>query len=114
MFTLLSLIVMAVGLVLIFGGSSGVDANGEPQLGPLSYLGIGLLGLWFLGSLIPSIAVTVRRFHDQDKSGWFYLLSFIPYVGGLIALVFMLIEGTRGPNRFGPDPKDPGSANVFS
>ncbi len=68
---------------------------------------LALLGLVFL---IPNIAVAVRRFHDQDKSGWFYLLNFIPYLGGLIVLVFMCLEGTRGPNRFGPDPKatDPG------
>ena len=44
--------------------------------------------------------------------------NFIPYVGGLIVFVFMLLEGTRGPNRFGPDPKDPAGVNnlgeVFS
>jgi uncharacterized membrane protein YhaH (DUF805 family) len=54
--------------------------------------------------IIPNIAVQVRRLHDQDRSGWFILLFFIPYVGGLISLVFMLIPGTSGPNRFGPDP----------
>ena len=55
----------------------------------------------------------VRRFHDQDKSGWFVLLGFIPIVGGLIVLVFMLLEGTKGPNRFGPDPKGAGDTSVF-
>jgi len=58
-----------------------------------------------LGVLIPNLAVQVRRFHDQDKSGWFVLLGLIPYIGGLILLVFMLFEGTRGSNRFGEDPK---------
>lgn len=48
--------------------------------------------------LIPGIAVAVRRVHDQDKSGWFVL---IPIYG----FILMFIEGTRGPNRFGPDPK---------
>jgi uncharacterized membrane protein YhaH (DUF805 family) len=51
--------------------------------------------------------VQVRRFHDQDKSGWFVLLSLIPFLGAIIVLVFMFLEGTKGPNRFGPDPKDP-------
>lgn len=115
MFTLFSVIVSIVLLGLMFGGMGGIDeTTGEPQMGVLSYVGIGLFALWGLGSLIPSIAVQVRRFHDQDKSGWFLLLSFIPYIGGLIVLVFMCIEGTRGANRFGPDPKDPASADVFA
>ena len=65
-----------------------------------------LIGLYSLFVLIPSIAVQVRRFHDQDKSGWFVLINFVPYIGGIIVLVFMLLEGTRGPNKYGPDPKE--------
>ncbi|MEH6662184.1 MAG: DUF805 domain-containing protein [Parasphingorhabdus sp.] len=64
-----------------------------------------LLSVFYLAIIIPSLAVQVRRFHDQDKSGWLVLLNFIPLVGGLIVLVFMCLEGTRGDNRFGPDPK---------
>jgi uncharacterized membrane protein YhaH (DUF805 family) len=56
----------------------------------------------------------VRRFHDQDKSGWFVLLNLIPYIGGIIVLVFMCLEGTRGPNRFGPDPKGQDVGDVFA
>ena len=64
--------------------------------------------------VVPTIAVAVRRFHDQDKSGWMVLLSLIPFVGGIIFIVFMCLEGTRGPNRFGPDPVDDrGSSNAF-
>lgn len=111
MFTLLSIIVYAICFAIILAGMpwdqmTAADA-GQPveEPGAMFYLGAGLLGLWVLGTLIPGIAVTVRRFHDQDKSGWFYLLSFIPYAGGIILLVFMCLEGTRGPNRFGEDPK---------
>jgi uncharacterized membrane protein YhaH (DUF805 family) len=68
-------------------------------------IAIGLFLIYAVGVIVPSLAVQVRRFHDQDKSGWFLLLNFIPYVGGLIVLVFMCIEGTKGENRFGPDPK---------
>ena len=49
--------------------------------------------------LIPSIAVAVRRAHDQDKSGWWILVP----IYNIIVIWFM--EGTKGPNRFGPDPK---------
>lgn len=68
-------------------------------------LGIGLLALGILGVLVPFIAVQVRRFHDQDKSGWFALLNLVPYVGIIVILIFMLIEGTAGDNQFGADPK---------
>jgi uncharacterized membrane protein YhaH (DUF805 family) len=77
-------------------------------------LGMGGMVLGFYGPvtsllalaiIIPSIACQVRRFHDQDKSGWFVLLGFIPFVGSLIVLVFMILEGTKGPNQYGPDPK---------
>lgn len=81
----------------------------------LGGLFIGFItGIFVLASLIPAIAVQVRRFHDQDKSGWFVLLNFIPYVGGLIVLVFMCLEGTRGTNRFGADPKDLTDPGVFA
>ena len=101
MFTLMNFIVGMVLYALMF---MGMDyETGQP--GALGMLAMGLLGLYFLAILIPSIAVQVRRFHDQDKSGWLVLLAFIPFVGGLIVLVFMCLEGTRGPNRFGEDPK---------
>lgn len=58
-----------------------------------------------LGLLIPSLAVTIRRLHDTDRSGWWLLIGLIPVVGGLVLLVFYILEGTQGSNRFGPDPK---------
>lgn len=55
--------------------------------------------------LIPGISVAVRRLHDVDKSGWFLLLAFIPLLGTIYLLYLFAKEGTRGPNRFGLDPK---------
>jgi len=117
LFLLFFAIVYAICFALIFsGGFGGVDPATGQQIGfgGLGMVGMGLLGIFVLGSFLPALAVQVRRFHDQDKSGWFVLLSFIPYVGGIIVLVFMCLEGTRGPNRFGPDPKDPTGADIFS
>ena len=82
-------------------------------IGAGTYALVAVAFIFGLGTIIPQIAVQVRRFHDQDKSGWFVLLNLIPYVGFLIVFVFMCIEGTRGPNRFGADPKDPTNARVF-
>lgn len=71
-----------------------------------------VLSLVILASFIPMIAVAIRRLHDVDKSGWFYLLSFIPFVNFYILYLF-IIKGTDGPNRFGPDPLG-SDASVFS
>jgi uncharacterized membrane protein YhaH (DUF805 family) len=53
---------------------------------------------------IPAITSQIRRFHDRDKSGWFILINFIPFVGWIIALVILLDKGTPGKNRFGEYP----------
>jgi uncharacterized membrane protein YhaH (DUF805 family) len=70
--------------------------------------------LWAMAVFIPNLAVTIRRLHDQDKSGWFILMGLIPIVGPIIILVFYCIEGTRGPNRFGPDPKGSDVGQTFA
>ena len=100
------LFVIIVALVLgIIEGVLGLTGMIGPY-GPLT-------ALFLLGIIIPGIAVQVRRFHDQDKTGWFVLLGLIPIVGGLIVLVFMCLEGTRGPNQYGPDPKGAGDPSAF-
>jgi uncharacterized membrane protein YhaH (DUF805 family) len=87
----------------------------------LSMVGLGLYLLYALAAFLPSIAVTVRRFHDRDMSGWWYLgLSLagaIPVVGFIASIAFfvlMVLPGTSGANRFGPDPKDPYAEDVFA
>lgn len=59
----------------------------------------------FLALIIPTFAVLVRRFHDCGYTGWLVLTGLIPLIGGLIVFVFTVLDGTRGPNEFGPDPK---------
>jgi uncharacterized membrane protein YhaH (DUF805 family) len=60
---------------------------------------IATIGL-SLAIIIPSIAVAIRRLHDTNKSGWWLLISFIPF-GGIVLLVFYAMEGTNGPNDHG-------------
>ena len=68
--------------------------------------GVGLLsGLYALAVLIPTLAVHVRRLHDIDRTGWWILISFIPLIGTIVLLVFALMPGTPGSNRYGSDPK---------
>ena len=61
------------------------------------------LGITFF-TLIPAISAGVRRLHDTNKSGFFLLFGLIPFIGGIILLFFLIPEGTKGKNRFGPDP----------
>ncbi len=74
-------------------------------------LGIGgedgglLSGLFVLAMVIPSIAVTFRRLHDTDRSGWWLLIGLVPLIGGIILLVFTLQDSQSGENHYGPNPK---------
>ncbi len=76
-----------------------------------SILGIGgeggglLSGLFLLAMLIPSIAVTFRRLHDTDRSGWWLFIALVPLIGTIILLIFMVHDSQSGENRYGPNPK---------
>ena len=70
-------------------------------------VGIGMLGgIYTLAILIPSIAVSVRRLHDTDRSGWWLLIILIPFIGAIVLLVFTVLDSTPGENQFGPNPKN--------
>jgi len=60
--------------------------------------------IYGLATLIPGIAVSVRRLHDIDKSGWFVLIGIIPIIGWIILIYWYIQPGTPGENRFGPPP----------
>jgi uncharacterized membrane protein YhaH (DUF805 family) len=66
---------------------------------------LGLYFIYVLAILLPSLAVGVRRLHDTGKSGWMLLLCLIPIVGGIIVLVFTVLDSNPGPNEYGPNPK---------
>ncbi len=66
----------------------------------------GLLSLVYsIAVFVPTLAVVVRRLHDTDRSGWWVLIALIPLVGAIVLLVFLILKGNEGDNRFGPDPK---------
>lgn len=96
MFTLL---LVVLGFVLgIVEGVLGLSGAVGPY-GPLSLL-------FLLAIIVPSIAVGVRRLHDTGRSGWWMLIALVPFIGGIVLLVFYVLDGTRGPNEYGPDPKE--------
>ena len=63
-----------------------------------------LAALFSLAMLLPLITAAGRRLHDRDMSAWWLLISLIPLIGSLILLVFYVMAGTPGHNRFGPPP----------
>jgi uncharacterized membrane protein YhaH (DUF805 family) len=83
--------------------------------GPLPTLALGLVCLGFVGALVwTTLAMQVKRWHDRDKSGFWAFVGFIPFIGWLWILIELnFIEGTVGPNRFGPSPRGDPSA-VFA
>jgi len=141
-------LLLVVANVTIFTLGDSID---PAALGAGVLILFGLFFLLWLFLLIPSLAVTVRRLHDSNRSGWWILGPMVPYalgwfalaaavgdgkpalnpaagplvligvlaflvsvIFGLVMLIFMLLEGTPGPNRYGPDPKGRTEASVFS
>ncbi len=96
-----SLVVVLLITVFIgvtrFGESPARDSIGFVAI-PIAQLG---LLVFILYTFIPSLAVTVRRLHDTNRSGWWILIRLVPILGELVFIVFLLLKGTAGPNRFG-------------
>lgn len=152
MWVLFQSLVMAVLITLDnLLGLGGHFQSGAPRGGSALSYGYGfyasgglLSWIFFLLALVPNVAVQVRRLHDSDRSGWWFLLPIAPFLfsfalgavalaarsitmvllaglftllsfGAIIAIiVFMCLDGTRGENRFGPDPRDPDAGRDLS
>ena len=92
LFTVLAGIVLAV--VDIFTGTMGMFGDS------------GLLGgLFELATLIPSLALGARRLHDINRTGWWLLLAFVLLIGLIVLIVWAIKRGDKGPNKYGPDPR---------
>jgi len=101
--------VVAFVVVFFIGFGSFLDPSSGGLLG-LSAGALALLGLFWLATVIPGLAVGVRRLHDAGLSGWLMLIGFIPYLGGLILLVLTLLPPNNSTNAYGPDPRDPSAS----
>ena len=88
------LISMALGYVDWLIG----NINPETGLGVLS-------GIYALGVMIPGMAVSVRRLHDTDRSGWWLLITFVPVIGAIVFLYFMVLDSNPETNEYGTSPK---------
>ena len=97
-----SFVLFAVIIIILVGIVAGVLDN---VLGLSGTLTAALVTIVDLGLILPSISVLVRRLHDIGKSGWWFWVSLIPVVGGIILLVFMFLDSQPGSNAYGSNPK---------
>lgn len=95
MFTLFTVLFAIAAMVLdsVIGFNFGILPYG------ILYL------LYVLATLVPGLAVLVRRLHDTNRSGAWFFIGFVPIIGGIWLLVLLATEGTAGENKYGPDPK---------
>ncbi len=99
MFSLIHfLIVMALQTLMFMVGGM----NPESSLGLVIS---GILGLYGLGVFIPSLAVSVRRLHDTNRSGWWVLIGLVPIIGLIVLIVFYVQDSQPGANQYGDNPK---------
>ena len=93
---LTNLAAAAIDLALMDGDVDRFIANG----------GGGILGLiWILVTILPALAVLVRRLHDTNRSGWWALIGLVPLVGGVVLFVFSVLDSTAGENQYGTPVK---------
>jgi uncharacterized membrane protein YhaH (DUF805 family) len=76
----------------------------EVILGWLFYLIIIALTLYVMCSFFVFLSLGVRRIHDIGLSGWWMLITLVPFIGGIVVFIFTLIKGNAGDNKYGPDP----------
>lgn len=95
MFTLFNVLVLIV--LSVIDNVTGL-AKAMGGIGPL-YI------LYSLGTLLPNLAVSVRRLHDTGRSGWMVLIGLIPFVGAILLLIWFAADSDKSTNEYGPNPK---------
>lgn len=90
------------------GGNPAIDSISNMHGGMSTFLGIWavLFNLYALFMVIPCLAINVRRFHDSNKSGWWILINIIPVIGWLVNIIFCVLPGDAGDNKYGAPPQD--------
>lgn len=109
----LALMLFIIAASVVFFAINGITGGFDTDAGVGVLGGIVLIAaaIGYLALIVPAIAVTVRRFHDKDLSGWWVLAGFVlgavPVIGFLASIAMIVVtvlKGTTGGNRFGPDP----------
>ncbi len=80
-------------------------ALGVSLIGAIIGARLALNTLYSLGVLLPSLAVSMRRLHDTNRSGWWLLIGLVPIIGAIVLIVFAVQDSQPGDNQYGPNPK---------
>jgi uncharacterized membrane protein YhaH (DUF805 family) len=91
---------LAMIIASIITGIIDYAAFGDSEYGPVN-------SIFGLATFLPSLAMGIRRLHDIDRTGWWWLIAFT-IIGLFVLIYWACVKGTAGPNRFGPDPLGPG------
>ena len=94
-----------VVLMTVYFTQLSVDQYGYSTVSSLGAAASGISALYALAVIIPTLSLSIRRLHDTGRSVWWYLINFVPCVGGIIFFVFTCLAGTDGNNQYGPDPR---------
>lgn len=106
LFYVITLIVCFIADSVVSAFVFAAYADGEAGFLPI------FIVLFYVYSIIPGISITVRRLHDQDMSGWLFLLNIIPYIGPIIIFILMFFDSRPQLNKHGPSPKYGGAQTV--
>ncbi len=96
--TVMTVVMMVISVILSF------MVKDKESLMRILWIFMAIYFIFYLAILPPSLAVFVRRLHDVSKSGWWFFIGFIPFIGGIWLLVLLVTEGDHGSNEYGPDP----------
>ncbi len=100
----LGILLLAVAMVVVFGLLSDLTGESDDSLGPV----FAVLALIFIVAVyVVGFCLSVRRLHDVGMSGWWVLISLVPYVGALVLFVLYCLDSAHGSNEYGPSVKYP-------
>lgn len=96
-------ILVALGIGFVLGIVMTLAEYNESEIDHVSSV---VSNIYILFMVLPSISLCVRRLHDINLSGWYYLISLIPLIGIIYLFIIALVDGTLGDNKYGDDPKN--------
>ncbi|MDE7396902.1 MAG: DUF805 domain-containing protein [Muribaculum sp.] len=87
--------VVLIPLAFIAGIGMGMNST------VLTVIACILIGVFSLVNIVPGITLAVRRLHDTNRSGWWYLINLVPYIGAIWFIVLAILPSTPGENNYG-------------